>query len=92
MPGVDKTKSEQRCEGEGVEDKGREAEIEGGEQDEGELGIEIESGQEMRFYSVLCQIFDIILTFFYLLTHPPTPTLQYHPLVAYPINTLYCVI
>ena len=31
MPGVDKTKSEQRCEGEGVEDKGREAEIEGGE-------------------------------------------------------------
>lgn len=28
----------------------------------------------MRFYSVLCQIFDIILTFFYLLTHPHTPT------------------
>lgn len=31
MPGVDKTKSEQRCEGEGVEDKGRETKIEGGE-------------------------------------------------------------
>lgn len=30
MPGVDKTKSEQRCE-KGVEDKGRETKIEGGE-------------------------------------------------------------
>ena len=31
MPGVDKTKSEQRCEGEGIEGKGRETKIEGGE-------------------------------------------------------------
>jgi len=31
MPRVDKTKSEQRCEGEGLEGKGRETKIEGGE-------------------------------------------------------------